>query len=372
MSSPAVSRRPTPVQAVPAAVFTPPGPVVSVYLTTEGSLPDAADRLALRWKTLRARLVDDGAPAAALAAIDPIVDGSYSAGRTLVAVAGAEGLRYSAHLPEAPENDIGHVGEPARLTPLFAVTQTLLPHVVVVTDRLGAELISVRPDGPDVHGEVNGEELHVTRSAPGGWSQRRFQQRAENRWEANAREVSDAVTRLVDTTAPRLVVVSGDVRAVQFLREHLPARVTEILTEVQGDYGSLDEALRRAGQVVTDLAAADTAALLEDHRREQHPGGLAVSGAGDTLAALNAGQVDVLLLDPDRAAATTAWFGPGPIEVASSEEVLRAAGVTDPRSGPLADVAVRAAVATSADVRIVPAGSPELASAGVAALLRYR
>ncbi len=53
----------------------------------------------------------------------------------------------------------------------------LLTRLFVVTDRLGAELIAVLPDGPDTHHEVAGEELHITRSAPGGWSQRRFQQR---------------------------------------------------------------------------------------------------------------------------------------------------------------------------------------------------
>jgi Bacterial archaeo-eukaryotic release factor family 2 len=59
--------------------------------------------------------------------------------------------------------------------PLIAATQALLPHLVVVTDRLGAELIAVLPSEPDTHHEVGGEELHVPRSAPGGWSQRAFQ-----------------------------------------------------------------------------------------------------------------------------------------------------------------------------------------------------
>jgi hypothetical protein len=370
MSSPTVSRRPPPVLAVPATVFTAAPPVVSVYLTTESALPHAADRVSLRWKTLRARLTSDGAPPGALQAVDALIDGSHSAGQTLMALAGSEGLLYTAHLPEPPEADSAQVGSLPHLAPLLTVAQTLLPHLVVVTDRLGAELISVLPDERDVCSAVDGENLHLTRSAPGGWSQHRFQQRAENRWETNAREVADAVTRLVDTTAPR-VVVSGDVRAVQFLREHLPARVTELLTEVQGDYGALDEALLRSGQVVADLAAADTAALLADHRRELRPGGSACAGPEDTLAALNAGQVDTLLLDPAATIDSGAWFGPAQVQVAATAEALHAAGVPDPKSGPLADIAIRAAVATSAHVRIVPAATPELAPTGIAALLRY-
>ncbi|WP_214370581.1 Vms1/Ankzf1 family peptidyl-tRNA hydrolase [Pseudonocardia sp. H11422] len=370
MNSPAVSNRPPPVLAVPVEVFTTPGPVVSVCLTTESALPQAAQRVALRWKTLRAQLVTGGAPQAALTAIDSLIDGSYIAGEALFAVAGPDGLLYSAHLPEPPETDSAHVGPLPHLVPLLAATQTLLPHLVVVTDRLGAELIAVLPDGPDEHSEVDGDELHITRSAPGGWSQRRFQQRAENRWEANAREVSDALSRLVDATSPRLVVVSGDVRAVQFLREHVPARVAELLTEVQGDYSTLDEALHRSRQLVAEVAADDTAALLSDYRRGC-PEGLAVTGPDETLAALHAGQVDTVLLDPTRTVGHTAWFGPALARVGPTPEALRAGGVHDPQPAPLADVVVRAAAATAATVRIMPAGTPELAPASVAALLRY-
>ena len=373
MTSPAASNRPRPTFAVPSEVFTAPGPVVSVYLTTEAALPQATARVELRWKTMRTRLADDGAPETALAAVDPLIEGSHAAGETLVALAGPGGLLYTTHLPEPPEGDIASVAPLPHVVPLLAATQALLPHVVVATDRLGAELIAVLPDKQDLYSEVAGEELHVTRSAPGGWSQRRFQQRAENRWEANAREVADALTRLVDTTKPRLVIVSGDVRAVQFLRKQLPTRAAELLTEVQGDYSSLDEALRRSMEVVATTVAHDTAELLEDYRREQqHPEGLAVGGSDATLAALHAAQVDTVLLDPIQAAGHTAWFGPNLAQVAGTADALRSAGVPDPQPAPLADTAVRAATATAAAVRIMPADTPELAPSGIGALLRYR
>jgi hypothetical protein len=97
-----------------------------------------------------------------------------------------------------------------------------------------------------------------------------------------------------------------------------------------------------------------------------------VAGPDDTLATPAAGQVQTLLVDALRAEGDTAWFGPSPTHAASTASALRAAGVPDPRSARLADVAVRAAVATAAAVRIVPAGAPELDPGGVAAVLRYR
>lgn len=373
MSTPSVRHRPDPVFMPPIEVFRADGPIVSVHLNTEGAIPDASERVELRWKSLRQGLVEDGAPEQALTAIDPLVAGSHVDGEALAVVASPGGVLYRASLPHLPAGDgSATVGALPALVPLYDATQRLLPHIVVATDRLGAEIVLVLPDEEDKHVEVEGKDLHVQRSHPGGWSQRRYQQRAENRWEANAREVADALTRLVDRSPARLVVVSGDVRAVQFLREQLPDRVLTLLTEVQGDYSGLDEAVSRAEQVVTDHAAAETEALLADVREQLGSNGLATLGGADTLAALSAGQVDTLLIEPGAAAGRTAWFGQEPTAVAADQQRLQLEVESRGTEAPLADVAVRAAVATSASVRIVPAGTTELGEQGVGALLRFR
>lgn len=387
--TPSGANQPVPSLPVPLEVYTVPGPIVSVYLRTEGALPHAADEVAARWKAARAQLADAGAPEAALAAIDPTIEGAHAVGQTLVALSNAHGLVYLAHLPKLIDRDLALVGRLPRLVPLLAATQELLPYVVVVTDRVGAELVAVLPDQPDRQIAVAGNELHVTRSAPGGWSQRRFQQRAENRWEANAREVADALTRLVDSSYPRLVIISGDVRAVQFLREQVPSRVGALLAEVQGEYSNLDEALRRSDELIEAAAAEDIAALLADYRREHESGGLGIAGANATLDALHAGQVGTLLVEPqplvelqqeaqthdggqEGKGVPPAWCGPELAQVSATAQSLRAAGVADPKPVPLADAAIRAAAGTGAVVRIVPTGALKSGPGGIAALLRYR
>lgn len=346
-----------------------PGPIASVYLDTSDRTEDAAGRVALRWRALRRELVAAGAPETAVAAVDPAVEDSHAAGHTLVAFADADGLLHVDHRPERPPRDVAVWDAVADVVPLLAAAQLDLPHLVVATDRLGAELVAVLPHRPDETHSVAGDELHVTRSAPGGWSQRRFQQRAENRWESNAGEVAREVTALVDRVRPRLVVLSGDVRAVQFLRDQLPSRVVELAVEVQGDYSTPDEALAQAGPLLAEVAARDTADLLESCAARLARGDGAAAGAGPVLTALSETRVATLLVDPHTAAGRHAFLGPAPTQVADTADRLWAFGVEAPARAGLAPVAVRAATGGGADVRIVPADSLP-GSAELAAVLR--
>ena len=80
----------------------------------------------------------------------------------------------------------------------------------------------------------------------------------------------------------------------------------------------------------------------------------AVEGAGATLAALARGQVATLVLTglflDDR---RTAWFGPAPTDVAADRDTLAGLGVPGPVEGRLVDVAVRAALGTGAEIRVL-------------------
>jgi hypothetical protein len=347
-------------------------PFVTVYLDTSGTVADAPPPVRLRWKSLRRELAAAGAPEAALAAIDPLVDEADPTGDTLAVIANRDGVLLAAHLPDAPMRDLGRCGMLPAVVPLLAWKQRQFPYVVVATDRLGAELLAVVPAGPDQAVRVQGEELHVTRSAPGGWSQRRFQQRAENRWQQNAGAVAEALTKLVDDVRPRLVVVTGDVRATQLLRDQVPGRVGELLQVVDGEYGSLDAALAKAAPLLDLLEARDTTAALAAFGRELSQADRAANGPAATLQALANTQVSTLLLQPG-AVTGDAWFGPSPAQIALDPQELQAMGVGAPARAPLVDVALRAAAASGASVRLLANQLPHGCgpTGGIGALLRY-
>lgn len=70
-----------------------PGPLVSLYLDTTDNLTNLQIRVSLRWNNLRRELAHTGAPEAALAAVDPLIDGAHTAGDTLVAIANLDGVQ---------------------------------------------------------------------------------------------------------------------------------------------------------------------------------------------------------------------------------------------------------------------------------------
>jgi hypothetical protein len=339
-----------------ARVFDADGPFTSVYMDTEGDVEQAADRVALRWKNLRGALLAAGVPEATVAAIDPLVEGSHTAGKTLAVIAAVDGPRCSANLPDPPPREtlLRHGALPD-VVPLLAAGQAAVPHVAVLTDRTGADMAARVADDVARTERVEGRATpHIHKPQAGGWSQPRYHHRAEALWESNAGEVAEALARLVDQVRPRFVAVAGDVRAIQLLREHAPKRVRELLQVVGGEFGSLEAVFAEADKLVRATVEAGNQAVLDRFAEERGQADRAVEGAAATLAALALSQVDTLLLtglflDDER----TAWFGPAPTDVAADRATLADLGVAEPVEGRLVDVAVRAALGTGAAVRVL-------------------
>jgi peptide subunit release factor 1 (eRF1) len=171
---------------------------------------------------------------------------------------------------------------------------------------------------------------------------------------------------------PRLVVVTGDVRATQLLRDQVPGRVGELLQVVEGEYGSLDAALAKAAPLLDLLEARDTTAMLAAFGRELGQADRAANGPAATLQALANSQASTLLLQSG-AVTGDAWFGPFPAQIALDPQELQAMGVGAPARAPLVDVALRAAAASGASVRLLANQLPHGCgpTGGIGALLRY-
>jgi hypothetical protein len=359
-----------------ARLFEAPGPFLSIYLATNGDVDNAAQRVAVRWQTLRGELPEAGVPEKTLEAIDPLVGGSQTAGATLAVIAAADGEIYAGNLPHPPPREwIVRQGSLPYVIPLLAWAQSLVPHVAVLASRAHAELAARVPAEVERTERVEVDlprSPYLTRSAPGGWSQPRYQHRAEVQWERNASQFAEVLTRIVDRVRPRLVAVAGDVRAVELLREQSPKRVQQLVQVVGGELSEIGQVLQEAERLAAATAEADTRALLEEFEQERGQRDRAADGAEATFDALARHQVRVLLLREGPDDRRTAWFGREPGQVALERGTLLVEGEPVPVEGRLLDTAVRAALGTGAEVRVLGDETGDRGPGdGFGAVLRY-
>lgn len=350
-----------------------PGPFLSVYLNTDRNEADAAQRSLARWKTVHHDLPRKVVPEAILERIAEIVPEAHLEGEGLAVIADAKKIVHVEHGPALGRNDEATWGPIPHLFPIVRWRQSEPTYVVVMTDRTGADIFGFRRGSPDLHAEVEGEDNEIRKVQAGGWSQRRYQQRAEDSWEKNAEQVAERVTRLVEQIKPVFVAVAGDVRAVQFLRESLPERVAELVHVIQKEIPrKLEE---------SDPIPEDVWALVQQHVRETTEGLLArfdeergqhdkaVEGVDATAGALAMAQVAVLLIADGSEDDRQLWFGPDPALLAPTDAELKELGVDSPEQGSARDVLVRATLGTGAGIRVLD--DAQAIGEGVGALLRW-
>ena len=372
-------------------VLSAPGPFVTVHVGSESAVEQAADRYDLLWKNVLRDLDDKGVDEATRAAISA-ARGQHDQGESrLVVATPADGkVRLAVSLGAPPRRQIVDVAPLPHLLPLVDDVTTRVPHVVVRADHTGADVSAYYATG-DVAREVTvkGSAPDIRRVQVGGWAHLHIQHRAVNGWDANAKEIVDAVVDLAQQVQAQLIVATGEERQLVHVARHLPAHLKDSYLEVpggRGQDGSEPLVQQRVADAVSQHVAVQTLDLLEQYAQERGQAKRAVDGLPDVVAALRKAQVETLLvttalLPPASgpgAADTSAGpdgqtllFGPDPTQLGFTRTDLTALGVDDPQEGPVVDVLVRAALGTAADVQVVPHEMSSAPQSGVGAVLRY-
>jgi release factor family 2 len=349
-----------------------PGPFLSLYLNTEGDVENAAQRSETRWKTVRTDLERQGVPETVLDEIGAIVPEAHLEGECLAVIADGERILHVEHGTSVGPNDEANWEPLPRLLPIVRWRQYEPPYVVVLTDRTGADLFGFVRGLPDaIRGEVEGDHDEIRRVKPGGWSQRRFQDRAEDSWKENAEQVADRVARLAQDLDAELVIVAGDVRAVELLRKSLPERVEALVHVVEGERpweGKGDPIPEETRDLVERHVRETTERVVAKFEEERGQHDKAAEGVDATAKALSQAQAAVLLITEQEINRELS-FGPEPSLVSPSPQQLKELGVDSPEQAPACEVLVRAALGTGAGLRVLDdeAGIDD----GVGALLRW-
>lgn len=354
------------------ALFEQEGPFISLYLDTEGAREDAPEELALRWRGMRDEALAEGAPEAALKALDGIVDGAHRKGDGLAVFTAGEKVVLRRFLSRRIADSITVAPTP-RVLRLLEWQQDNPRYAVVLSDRQGAEIHVIAGHHIEETSEVEGsDDWPIQKVAPGGWSQRRFQNRAENSWEANAKSVVAELSKIVSAEDIQFVVIAGDVRSIQFIKEHIPQEIGATSFELSTEPHRLDDIREELDKTAAAWVGQSVEETLEKFQEERGQNDLAVEGTDGTFEALRKAQVNRLLISPGRVD-DRAYFSKSDLTLASpNSKTLADLGFEDVEEADAADVLVRAAFGTGARVVVIPDVSEQLGPReGVGALLRY-
>ncbi|MCY1145504.1 Vms1/Ankzf1 family peptidyl-tRNA hydrolase [Actinoplanes sp. Pm04-4] len=354
-----------------------PGSWVSVYLDTTRSEQNAEHEIDLRLRAMRETLTERGADPAAIDAVEDVVrERPFVAGRHGIAVFanGAE-VALAETLPAAPISENAYVEPLPHAMPLLAQRGEEVPYVRVLADRTGGDIDALSTGGAPRHEAVQGgETFPIHKARGGGWSTLRFQHSVEETWKRNAGDVAAAAADLAESVGAEVIVVGGDVHAVQDLIAKLPKRWHDRVVRTEAgsrgagaDESALDDVTLQAVAETADRHVRDVI----DRFRAQQGDGSAATGLTDVVAALQRGQVDAVLLINDMSSTDKLWIDPDdPTAVSVDDHVLREAGVKEPVKVRADAALVRAAAGTGAQLYLVSPEQVELEH-GIGAVMRY-
>jgi peptide chain release factor subunit 1 len=274
-----------------------------------------------------------------------------------------------------------YIGDQPHLYPLARLESQFPRYAAVLSDTNTARIL-VFADGDLVTSrEVKG--VKTRRSSQGGWSQARFQRHISNFHLHHAKEVVEALDRIVRDEGITQIFMAGDEVITPLLRDQLPKHLADkIVDHVRLDtHAAIPDVLRVSLDAMQRLNERTDREKVDAAIGAYRAGGLGVVGPEETLSALIKGQVDELLIAgtlagirgvpmaPAEAAANdTATLAEPVIDTVAAGEAAEAA----PEVVRLADELITKATQTAARITFIEDASLLADYGGVAALLRFR
>jgi peptide chain release factor subunit 1 len=223
--------------------------------------------------------------------------------------------------PVAVETQVS-AGPTADLFGLARLLDETVAAVVAVVDTSTCRLFVTRNgDLRERRGPDEPVEEHKHHSQ-GGWSQARYQRHVDMQDQRFAKEAANAIERIVQRDHPQHVILAGDERAIGTLDAELSATVRPLVAHVTKleIRSSLDEVRAEVRPILGALQETEGMDVAERAVAGSRAGDLGVTGIDATMAALEAGQVDELVIDET-----------APLDEELRGELIRQASLTDAR-----------------------------------------
>jgi peptide chain release factor subunit 1 len=268
------------------------------------------------------------------------LDGSLN-GLALFASSGA-GLFEAMPLAAPIEAHRLYIGDRPHLYPLARLLDQYPRYLALVADTHSARIFVFAANAVVKSEHIENEKTKHHKQ--GGWSQARYQRHTENFHLLHAKEVVDAVDRIVREEGLDKILIAGDEVIVPLLREQLPKHLNDAVIDIlkldirTPDHEVLSATLDALRQKDAETDRERVEALLDAYRGN----GLGAVGAENVRQAFELGQVDELLITANA-------------EAAEADQEL-----------------IRLASSTSASVRFIEDAALLEGVGGVGAFLRFK
>jgi peptide chain release factor subunit 1 len=272
------------------------------------------------------------------------------------------------------------IGDQPHLYPLARVESLYRRYAAVLADTNSARILVFSTGALVAQEEVTG--VKTKRMSQGGWSQARFQRHTENFHVHHAKDVVEALEKIVQREGITEIVIAGDEVIMPLLRDQLPKHLAEkIVDQVRIDRDApLHEVIRTSLDAMKRVRGMTEREKTDTAIGAYRAGGLGVVGPEATLDALAKGQVDELLISASvrelrpvasgtpesKSSAGGALPDPAVPSVAAGEPAEVATETVR-----LADELITRATQTSAKITFVEGAQLLADYGGVAAILRF-
>ena len=229
------------------------------------------------------------------------LDGSLN-GLALFASSGA-GLFEAIPLSAPIEAHRLYVDARPHLYPLARLLEQYPRYLALVADTHSARIFVFAANAVVKTEQIENEKTKHHKQ--GGWSQARYQRHTENFHLLHAKEVVDAVDRIVREEGLDKILIAGDEVIVPLLREQLPKHLNDAVIDIlkldirTPEHQVLSATLEALRQKDAETDRERVEALLDAYRGN----GLATVGLENVRQAFELGQVDELLMTANAEAA---------------------------------------------------------------------
>ena len=265
------------------------------------------------------------------------------------------------------------VGSVPHLYPLAKLIDSYPRYASVMLDTNSARIVVSSLAATEREEQVKSDKTR--RTSKGGWSQARYQRRADNVHMHHMKEVVDTLDKIVREENINQIVIAADDTVIAKLREQLPAHLAEKIVDkvtLQRDGAAGDAMLETTFDAIRAKDAETDVEKVQELMDEWQGSGLGVTGPEATLRAFEMGQVEELIITGSVDTLKPVQKLPDDAATQMTAETSAANTSIDEARLKLSAELIKRAQQTAARIRFIEDATLLEEVGGVGALLRFR